>query len=148
MAKKSEEPTTRLGNSFEEMGRSVGGYFGGDQTRKYTGTSKQYTSQSLADLYALGGNLTQYTDTLESLKDYSPEKYDAQFEATETTSTDWLGNETTNTNYNYLDSFSEADVKARRDKMLPGMLARLGSIKTQKDQPGRNQLLGNQSLLG
>ena len=40
------------------------------------GTEKQYTQKSLTELYALGGDLTAYTDTLESLKDYNPEKYD------------------------------------------------------------------------
>ena len=113
-----------------------------------SGTEKQYTMQSLMDLYALGGNLTQYTDTLESLKDYSPEKYDVKY-MKETESKGALAGGGDVTTKTYKDPFFEAsEFTALQSELMPHFQKRLSSIQTQKDQPGRQQLLGNQSLLG
>ena len=119
-------------------------------TRATAGSTQEYTAQSLSDLYALGGNLTQYTDTLESLKDYDPSKYASEYLATETSGgmkSD--GTASTKTTHSYKEHFYEAaEFSALKSEMMPKYQARLGTIKSQRDQPGRAQLLGNQSLLG
>lgn len=111
------------------------------------GTEQQYTQQSLNELYALGGDLTSYTDTLEALKDYNPEKYDVRYEdVTKIESNPLKGDSTVRT---YADPFYDsAEFEAKKSEVLPAFQARLAAITTQRDQPGRNQLLTGSGVLG
>jgi hypothetical protein len=119
-----------------------------DEDSNSAGADKMYTPDSLAQLMALGGNLTQYTDTLESLKDYAPEKFDVDFKAETTT-----GSTITGGGSHTLKTYQSAwihndDMQSMLDAALPGLTSRLSGIQSKQDRPGRQQLLGNQSLLG
>jgi len=112
------------------------------------GIEKQYTQQSLTELYALGGDLTAYTDTLESLKDYNPEKYDVAFtDITSHSETPFKGDQITR---NYKDPFYETgEFASKKSEVMGAFQGRLTSIQTQRDQPGRAQLLaGSGGILG
>jgi hypothetical protein len=120
-------------------------------SKKTSGKSQEFTNESIAQLRALGGNLTAFTDSVASLEDYSPTKFEAGYVDTQTTekekATGQVTSRKTTRDFDE-DVFTEGAVSSLRESLLPAMQARLASIKAQRDQPGRTQLLSSTSLLG